>query len=295
MKLEQITEDRVSASVTSETVEDRPAASVHPTDAERIADLTATVEGGERRRRALVWLTSGAFITVSFILAGLIIRLIDGNIAAGVLDALLFVAIVCALGGPMAAALLLSVPSKRLRDSMRLLARLSNVDQLNVLLQLHWTLADSNTKGELNKALTRAFLSVRASDADRITPASKMSMIRILSTVADGVFNVRKPDLHCALIRAMEQIGDENALKLVERASKLHGRSEARRRIRETALECLPGLRDRVRNESAHEILLRAAGQGDIENLLRPAESEDSLDSGLLLRPNVGYDVEHFS
>jgi hypothetical protein len=97
-----------------------------------------------------------------------------------------------------------------------------------------------------------------------------------------------------AILKALDQIGDEKALVFVEeRASGANRRGDVRQ-IQEAAEACLPVLRARVEQERAAHTLLRAteAVEPDSAVLLRPAggAGEPSTD---LLRPVVEDCNEH--
>jgi hypothetical protein len=83
-----------------------------------------------------------------------------------------------------------------------------------------------------------------------------------------------------AILRALQQVGDEKSLSVVERL--IHGEGMAARypELRAQAEETLPFLRQRIEQARASHTLLRAsaAGQAAPDTLLRAATATPSAD-----------------
>jgi hypothetical protein len=136
--------------------------------------------------------------------------------------------------------------------------------------------------------LSHALLSVNASDAQKIDETNRDYLHRTLAAVPEPNPRMRRRQYvsFCeAIIRAMEQIGDERALKAMERIANMSGRSPARLRLKRAAADCLPALRERIREEAAPDLLLRAAVSESDAELLRPTTNTAQPDSVTLLRP----------
>jgi hypothetical protein len=76
--------------------------------------------------------------------------------------------------------------------------------------------------------------------------------------------------LKIAALRALEQVGDETALPVVEKLAKSAGDTQ----VRFAAQECLPFLQQRADQVRVEQTLLRASGPGSSADvLLRPASN----------------------
>jgi hypothetical protein len=94
--------------------------------------------------------------------------------------------------------------------------------------------------------------------------------------------------LMVAILKALEQIGDEKALPMVENLSKIEPRNGMERSVKAAALECLPALTERVEKQRRAQTLLRPAAAPDnpAEVLLRPVHGAAPGDPEKLLRPS---------
>jgi hypothetical protein len=81
-------------------------------------------------------------------------------------------------------------------------------------------------------------------------------------------------DYVVAVLKALEQIGDAQAIPAVVRLTKLQGSGEETERLRVAALACLSALRERVDRAEDGKSLLRPASPIEVaeDNLLRPAD-----------------------
>src|SRR5205085_8687108 len=80
-------------------------------------------------------------------------------------------------------------------------------------------------------------------------------------------------DLVVAILRGLEQIGDERALPYVERLANRPAKTGREQRIQEAARACLPALLLRADPDNADQRLLRPVLEriSDDSSLLRPA------------------------
>jgi hypothetical protein len=125
------------------------------------------------------------------------------------------------------------------------------------------------------QALKKLLRQVKASDKQYIRPREMDALIRAL--------DLKDLPLTLAILKALEQIGDERALPKVE---KLAVSSDPK--IAEAARECLPFLQERAERARQAQTLLRPASAADAvptADLLRPAQnSVPQTDPSELLR-----------
>ena len=96
-------------------------------------------------------------------------------------------------------------------------------------------------------------------------------------------------DLKIAILRSLEQIGDQKALVQVEQMA----RSAHDFRVRFAAQQCLPFLQQRARQTEIEQTLLRASAQNTTPDLLvRPVSSPPPAEPQLLLRASVPSDAD---
>lgn len=88
-----------------------------------------------------------------------------------------------------------------------------------------------------------------------------------------------------AILAAWQQIADRDAVPVVEQLAGAGGFVEKDASIREAAIAALPAIRESANRVTVSETLLRAAGTGDSEALLRAAAATNTAEE-LLLRPS---------
>lgn len=121
---------------------------------------------------------------------------------------------------------------------------------------------------------------VKASDRQYVSDAE----IAILLKQLDGTDFT----LTVAILKALEQIGDEKALQQVERMAQLPYSRNYPKRVVEAAQECLPFLQQRAEQSRQANTLLRASESSTSpETLLRAAQEETSVPPEELLRPRL--------
>jgi hypothetical protein len=135
------------------------------------------------------------------------------------------------------------------------------------------------------KSLIRLLPQLNASDAGLLTVTARGCLYRCLR-----MGNARKEEpLLCAILKALEQVGDEAALPYVKRLAEGHAVTRAQKRVQQKALECLPFLESGASQRRGSDILLRPSSsdsaQPDI--LLRPATASPVTESTQLLRAGI--------
>lgn len=139
---------------------------------------------------------------------------------------------------------------------------------------------DKATKQVARSVLKRLLPRLTATDHDLLTSAQKHSLLILLTMRYDDV------DLTLAILKALEQIGDEKAIPVVEELSHEPAASVNMRRVRDAANDCLPFLRARVKQAEQSQMLLRASMPDAPDTLLRAASAQpDVTPAEELLRP----------
>lgn len=143
--------------------------------------------------------------------------------------------------------------------------------------------------GTVIRRLTDLLPRLRASDAALLGDRHRAALNEVLGRCARfytwpglrllGHHRLRyhPPAFVAAILKGLEQVGDARAIPYVERLSRLPGKSEAERTIREAAERCLPTLREASERVELARTLLRpahGAGEADPSTLLRPVDEE---------------------
>lgn len=155
-----------------------------------------------------------------------------------------------------------------------------DIEWLGVLLLILGD-ADTMVNTTIEESLLQILSSIKASDRNKIESSAMMTLIGALSS--------KWPKLALAILKALEQVGDERALPKVEAMFReLKGANgQTQRQLREAAEACLPYLRQKAEIASQSRTLLRASSVSHEEDesvLLRPSHSAGSTDSSELLR-----------
>jgi hypothetical protein len=101
---------------------------------------------------------------------------------------------------------------------------------------------------------------------------------------------VNIPDFYSAALKALQQVGDEKSLPIVEMLSRGDGMAAYYPGLKVQAAETLPFLRQRVEQTRANQTLLRAsaAEEAGADTLLRAAMPTASADDpAQLLRADI--------
>lgn len=167
--------------------------------------------------------------------------------------------------------------SKLQKESVRKLAKNPDVRGVGYFVDA-LTFKDKDVAKEANEALVGLLPQLKASDAHLLNDEQRSILYK----------QIRGKDtkLILAILKALEQVGDEKAVPFVqERIDRKHSSGDVLR-IQTAAQECMPALKARVEQERAAHTLLRAttANESDSDVLLRPAAGAGA-DSTILLQP----------
>ena len=94
----------------------------------------------------------------------------------------------------------------------------------------------------------------------------------------------RKGRLLCAILAALEQVGDKSALPAVSRLESMLAITAAQRSVRTAAKRCLPYLNANAENARSSQTLLRASSASEVssDTLLRPSSNQETPPEQLL-------------
>jgi HEAT repeat protein len=157
-------------------------------------------------------------------------------------------------------------------------------------------LPDSYSRRSTKEALIRVLPQLRASDAGLLSAAQYARLRNFLNTPLDSPLhkNIRQlmappndssVELQLAILKSFEQIGDQEALPIVERLANREAKTDAQKRLKQAAVECLPWLRQRIElNETSKSLLRPASVEVEGSALLRPASFSDDTPREMLLR-----------
>jgi hypothetical protein len=148
---------------------------------------------------------------------------------------------------------------------------------------LEWP--DAEMRDVAAEALTSLLPRLRASDASLLNAGQRASLYRIL-TPGHARSHL---DLQLAILQALQQVGDDAAVRPVERLANMFAVTQRQRYLKEAAEECLLFLRERVDLTRASQTLLRASSQADTspDLLLRAANSGPDIPQEQLLRAST--------
>jgi hypothetical protein len=138
------------------------------------------------------------------------------------------------------------------------------------------------TRRVIRKALIRLLPRLKASDTGLLTPSQKGRLARHLAQLAR--FQQDK-EFHVVILRALQQIGDAQAIPVVENIIRHRPCWAGQDQVHAEAVECLPFLLQRAQEENVRDTLLRATSHEAIRGqLLRPAEGVVEVSAHDLLR-----------
>ncbi len=134
--------------------------------------------------------------------------------------------------------------------------------------------------------LVRLLPTLNASDGNLLNAKQRASLY--------GMLRMRNAHSHYglleAILKALQQVGDEAAIPVVERLEKAHAYTNNQKRIKQLAQDTLPLLTMSARNQGASAMLLRASSQNDAPSdlLLRGAMANTEDAPQQLLRASAG-------
>lgn len=160
------------------------------------------------------------------------------------------------------------------RSAAQKLAQAEDPRAIGVLAVVARDDADGDVRGAARVSLAALLPRVKSSDATAITP-QQMDALLSLAHGASEQFAL-------ALLSALEQIGGERAIPLVEEMM-----LDSRVTVRNRAAECLPYVKERARQHEECATLLRASVRSTAtapRELLRPAAAGEQTPPDELLR-----------
>lgn len=170
----------------------------------------------------------------------------------------------------------------RHRKLARELAGLEDVREIGRLVDaMSWP--DREIIAVSEAALTRLLPRLHATDAALLTEQHR----HVLYARLDITQARDHASFLVALLRALEQVGDQRALSPVQALAAWQPYSKSQRAVHDAAKECLPYLEERVNLQNSSQTLLRASAPSEDrfgETLLKPAGSTVATDQALLLR-----------
>ncbi len=155
---------------------------------------------------------------------------------------------------------------------------------------------DQNSQVAAANALSGLLPRLQASDAALLAPEHHA----ILNRALKNDLELKKSGtvrLRIAILQALQQVGDESSLPIVEEMAEGKGKAAGQSEIQWAAQECLPYLRLRAENQRQTQTLLRASdgNMTPADMLLRPASDQpaSTFHADELLRvPDGATDVQ---
>jgi hypothetical protein len=164
------------------------------------------------------------------------------------------------------------------------LAAFDNVQGIGPLAEaLEWP--DPAIRAMAAQSLTRLLPQLNASDAGLLNVTARGCLYRILR-----MGNARREEkLLFAILTALEQVGDEDALPYVRRLADGHAMTQVQKRVQRKAAGCLPYLESCADRRRGSQTLLRASSMDATrpEILLRPASGNTVTEPEQLLRAGI--------
>jgi hypothetical protein len=163
------------------------------------------------------------------------------------------------------------------------MASLDDVEAVGPLAEmLYWP--DDRIKVMAAAALTRLLPRMNASDTQLLSTTQRALLYQTLRLP-----NAQKQaEFLVALLHALEQVGDINAIPLVRSLAEAQPASLRQKRVIDAARSCLPALEGCAQQNQDSQVLLRATTSESEESLLRPAASRSDASVELLVRAAQG-------
>lgn len=183
----------------------------------------------------------------------------------------------------------------RYRKTTAALAAVDDIRMVGPLLdRLRPNAKARRTRRVVTQALTRLLPRLKASDAPLLTTEQKGRLAHHLDRLA--LFQ-RDKEFQIVILRALEQVGDAQAVPVVEKMVQRTPRWEAQERVHRAAVECLPFLLQRAEEEQSRSTLLRSAGapETNFDELLLPAAGVEAANASQLLRADPRQQIPETS
>jgi hypothetical protein len=161
-------------------------------------------------------------------------------------------------------------------------SRLASVDDVQAVgpLAEMTTWPDDRIKSMAMAALTRLLPRMKSTDTQLLSTTQRALLYQSLR-----LSNARRnAEFLEALLHALEQVGDTEAIPYVRALAESQPTSMRQRRVVESARECLPFLEGCAQQNRNSQVLLLAATSDVEESLLRPAASTPLMSAELLVR-----------
>jgi predicted kinase len=166
----------------------------------------------------------------------------------------------------------------------RLAQRLAEIDDIHGVGRLAEALAwpDSEVRDLVAEALTRLLPRLKASDASLLNASQRTSLYQMLDLSNATTY----AEFLVALLGALQQIGDRNAVPAVERLAASEPITTRQARVKQAAIECLPYLHQAAEQNQYSQTLLRASSSSNTSSdlLLRSVTTSAVNDEAQLLR-----------
>lgn len=167
------------------------------------------------------------------------------------------------------------------------IARLGGVNAIAPLFVVLLSNMPKKQRQSICDALITLLPQMKATDAHLLTPVDRrMIHLWLNNAVLIGGSNPKFEDLYVASLKALEQVGDADAIPVVERLTKMKGRTPAQKKIKQAAIECLPMLLANCGEVETARTLLRASHSEAArpDTLLRAASGSAQSNPAELLR-----------
>ncbi len=169
------------------------------------------------------------------------------------------------------------------RDQQRLADRLARMEDVRAIGQLAEIQAwpDARMARMARAGLIRLLPQMQAGDA-RLLDVRQRAFLYQRLRLSEARAN---PEFLLAILKALEQIGDTDAVPYVEALAHSEPPTLRERQVKQAAEECLPYLLECAQHNRDSQVLLRAsAGSEPPERLLRPLRPSTAPESERLLR-----------
>ena len=167
----------------------------------------------------------------------------------------------------------------RQSEAARQLASCDSVRAVGPLAEaLEWP--DEPLQRVASTALIRLLPRLKASEANLLNPKQRAILYKALRPMNAN----RQSRLLCAILAALEQVGDKAAVPAVSRLESMLAVTAAQRSVRAAAKRCLPYLNANADNARSSQTLLRAssASEASSDTLLRPSTNQETPPEQLL-------------
>ncbi len=214
-----------------------------------------------KRKRRIRWIIGGVLLYVGFLVGLMLLTWwLSGKPQFGTLGS------VGSMSGVIVAA---TAATKRQKEATKSLAQFDDLRSVGPLAE---ALA-FNDRGVQEIAEARLIVllpRIQATDSALLNENQRKCLYQVL---AGRLAASRNIELVLAILKAYEQVGDSQAIPLVEKLAEGEGKAGQDARVRASASECLVSLRQRAEQERMSQTYLRASDATNVspQVLLRPA------------------------